>query len=134
MNTLESSVKMYACKSATNNSSMLIATPIRSGGSTIAVAAEGEDEADERKQYDVPRRHVREQTDRERERLCELSDDLNRRHDDRHRELDRQRLIWRPINDRPPIIPSQRSHPAISITKNVVIASVAVTADVARGG
>jgi hypothetical protein len=44
-------------------------------------ALEREDQSDEREHDDVARRHVREQTHRERERLGELSEQLDRRHD-----------------------------------------------------
>ena len=74
---------MNACRNATNSSSSMMPSAIRIGAGAMNAAAEGEDQADEREQHDVPGRHVGEQTDRERERLRELSDDLDRRHDRR---------------------------------------------------
>src|SRR2546430_11737444 len=43
--------------------------------------AEDEDQAEQRQDHEVARRHVREQPQGERERLDELADDLDRRHD-----------------------------------------------------
>src|SRR6266480_2660868 len=46
--------------------------------------AEDEDEAEEHEDHEVPRRHVREKSQGQRERLDEFADQLDGRHDDRH--------------------------------------------------
>ncbi len=61
------------------------------------VRAEREDQADEGEEHHVAGGHVGEETDRECERLRELPDDFNRRHDERHGELHGERHIVRPV-------------------------------------
>ena len=51
------------------------------------IALEGEGEADQRQHQRVPGRHVREESNRERKRLGQLPDELDRRHDQKHDRL-----------------------------------------------
>src|SRR5688572_10280023 len=59
-------------------------------------AAKREDETDQGKEHDVPGRHVGEETDRQRERLGELSDQLDRRENGRDEQLHAERHVVRP--------------------------------------
>ena len=62
-----------------------MATAIRKGRADDR-AGEGEDQADEREHDDVSRGHVGEETNRQRERLGQLADHFDRRHDQEHRD------------------------------------------------
>ena len=84
MKTLVSSAKMYACRNATKSSRKVSATAISTGPHGDAEAAEEEDQADDRQQEHVAGGHVREETDRQREGLRQLPEQLDRRHDQRH--------------------------------------------------
>src|SRR4051812_29637010 len=72
--------------------------------------AEHEDQTDERENDDVAGDHVREETNRERERLRELSDDLHRRHDRRQQQLEWQRHVVRPVDDRAEVAAAEGAH------------------------
>ena len=88
MNTLVSSVNTNACRNATNTSSSM--TPVASTEAPMPdrVALEQEGEPDQRQHQHVARGHVGEEPDRQGERLGQLADQLDRRHDREQHHLE----------------------------------------------
>ena len=90
MNTALSSAKTYACRNATISSSSMTPDHQRrrhhaDGPAPAPSVAEQEHDAEERQDHEVARRHVAEETDRQRERLDQLAEISIGAMNDRHR-------------------------------------------------